>query len=309
MRGRRVIWRVIIVLVVVFSITEITLRKAWGFGDMVLFREDANYEYIAVGNQSRNRFGNKVIYNSLSMRSLPLSDTDECVVLGFGDSVLNGGTLTDQDSLATSIVETDLSSTGRKGFRFLNISAGSWGPDNCAAYLKKHGDFNAKMIVLMVSSHDARDNMTFEKVVGQHEGYPKKQYPLAVVEVVSKYIIPKAMRYITKSSNEDNLMINKKGKEFNKGFEFFRHTSMQSNIPLLVCLHAERDEIDKGYFNEQGNEIISFCETNGIKLISGLKIGESKKYYIDNIHLNEGGQKLWAAVLGNEITNTLPCFN
>lgn len=43
----------------------------------------------------------------------------------------------------------------------LNISAGSWGPDNCAAYLKHYGLFGAKAMSLLVSSHDAMILWTF----------------------------------------------------------------------------------------------------------------------------------------------------
>ena len=145
---------------------------------MVLFQEDNAIEYIPAPNQHSVRFGNKIAYNEYSMRSLPIDADDRCIVLGFGDSVLNGGTLTDQDSIATTIVEKQLQRTN-ESIRFLNISAGSWGPDNCAAYLNKFGSFNAKMIILFVSSHDAYDNMTFEKTVGVHKSYPKEQYHLA----------------------------------------------------------------------------------------------------------------------------------
>ena len=131
------------------------------------------------------------------MRSLPIGTNDGCTVLGFGDSVLNGGTLTDQDSIATTIVEKQLRRTNAN-LRFLNISAGSWGPDNCAAYLKKFGSFDAKMIVLFVSSHDAHDNMTFEKTVGVHKSYPNEQYPLALLELLDRYVRPRLMKLIYK---------------------------------------------------------------------------------------------------------------
>lgn len=33
-----------------------------------------------------------------------------------------------------------------KGFQMLNVSVGSWGPDNIAAYLKAKGTFRAKAL-------------------------------------------------------------------------------------------------------------------------------------------------------------------
>jgi len=103
MKKRTIIF--LLSLIAIFIVVEITLRKVWGFGDMVLFQEDKNFEYIAQPDQERTRFGNRIIVNEYSMRSSSLNDQDSCIVLGFGDSVINGGSLTDQDSLATTIVE------------------------------------------------------------------------------------------------------------------------------------------------------------------------------------------------------------
>ncbi|HET6539068.1 MAG TPA: hypothetical protein VFG46_01215, partial [Chryseolinea sp.] len=98
-----------LIFLLVFVIVEVSLRKLFGFGEMsILFQQDAAFEYIAKPNQNKVRFGNKVVYNEYSMRSLPLTDKKECIILGFGDSVINGGTLVDQDSLATTITENQL---------------------------------------------------------------------------------------------------------------------------------------------------------------------------------------------------------
>lgn len=303
---RKVLIIILVFLVLAAIILEITLRKVWGFGDMtILFQADSAFEYIAKPNQNKVRFGNKVIVNEFSMRSLPLSEADECIILGFGDSVINGGTLTDQDSLATTIVENQLRADKGKGFRFLNISAASWGPDNCAAYLNKFGDFNAKMILLIVSSHDAYDNMTFEKTVGVHESYPEEPYSLALLEVVDRYLIPRLTTALTDTTKTTGLMINRNSTEFNSGFEFFRNFSEKNGIPFTICLHAERKEVASGKFNAQGEEILEYCKKNNIKVISGLQIGEEVGDFRDDIHINEKGQKRWANVLFNEIQETI----
>ena len=283
--------------------TEIFLRMALGLGSMILYREDNTMEYIPAPNQHSVRFGNKVVYNEYSMRSLPIGANDGCIILGFGDSVLNGGTLTDQDSIATTIVEKQLQ-RANADIRFLNISAGSWAPDNCAAYLNKFGSFNAKMIILFVSSHDAYDNMTFEKTVGIHKSYPKGQYPLALLELLDRYVQPRMMNLIHGKNVEEDLMINKNGIGFNSGFDFFKEYAKKNQIPFLVCLHAESAEVRAGKFNAQGEKILRFCEENRIKVISGFEIGEDLKDFRDHIHLNERGQKKWANALGKEIQAT-----
>ena len=293
----------LISLVVGFIILEITLRMVWGFGTMILYYEDPGFEYIEIPNQDVTRFGNRSIYNEYSMRSLPLNNSDSCIVLGFGDSVFNGGVLTDQDSLASTIVETTLRGQSGKGFRFLNVSAGSWAPDNCAAYLEKFGDFRAKMIVLFVSSHDAHDNMDHTKIVGVHQSYPDKQYTLATEEVLVRYIIPRIIP--SNAPPADNLMINKNGVGFNPGFEAFAKYIQQTGTPFLICLHAEQEEVKQNAFNEQGQEILKFCADNQIKVVSGLEIGEQLTDFRDGIHINERGQRRWGNALQKEIAETL----
>ena len=143
--------RLIAYFIVLIVAVELFLRLYFGFCDTVLMKEDPNYEYIAQPSQDRFRFRNHIKYNALSMRSEEV-DTSALLILGFGDSIINGGVQTDHDSLATTLLSDSLSNAENKKIQFLNISAGSWGPDNCFAYLKKHGNFGAKRIFLFVRS-------------------------------------------------------------------------------------------------------------------------------------------------------------
>jgi hypothetical protein len=210
-------------------------------------------------------------------------------ILGFGDSVINGGTMTDQDSLATTKLSNSLSSLLDKPVQVLNISAGSWGPDNCAAYLQKYGDFNARMILLVVSSHDAYDNMTFEKIVGVNPSFPDKQYSLATVELIDRYILPKFF----KQGSSDALGINKQtaGSVFNTGFQKIFDYSKEKNIPFLIYLHPDKKEVESHAYNQQGKEIIKFAESNNVPLMKELDLGITTGDFRDDIHVNDGGQE------------------
>ena len=194
---------------------------------------------MACPNQDGYRFGNHYHYNSYSQRSEE-PDSTKKIILGLGDSVLFGGVQTDQDSLATSIFsqETDI--------QMLNISAGSWGPDNCAAYLKKFGLFGAKAMFLLVSSHDAHDNMDFQPVVGIHPSYPDKQYALAWGELLDRYLLPRVFPKKKKEADPDQKVldgigIEKNGKVFNPGFDQLAEIAKQANIPLYVYLQTYRN--------------------------------------------------------------------
>lgn len=299
---RKVFFLAIAVCFILFI--EIFLRFYYGFCHTVLFQESKVYEYIPKPNQDVIRFKKHSKYNSYSMRSDAI-DSNSIKILGFGDSVINGGVLTDQDSLATTLLSNALSKINHHKTQFLNISAGSWGPDNCFAYLEKQGDFGAKLMVLFVSSHDAYDTMDFQKVVGKHQSYPKEQYSSAIIELLDRYAIPKLEKGITNSdSKKEDLLINKKktNSVFNSGFKNLLFYSRIYEIPLIIYLHADKSELKNDMYNEQGQEIIKFATKNNVKIIKDLDYNIQISDFRDNIHLNAVGQKKMAKIVLSYIT-------
>ena len=282
----------IILFLVLCCFLELFLRTYFGFCDTVLMQQNSEYEYIAKPNQERFRFRSEINYNSLSMRSDEIN-SDAVIILGFGDSVLNGGVLTSNEDLATTQLSKSLTKKMNKPVQFLNISAGSWGPDNCFAYLLEKGDFNAKGIYLFVSSHDAYDTMNFEKIIDKSVSFPSKQYKIAIYELIDRYLLPRIITY------EKELGINKKrGTEhFNRGFQSFVNYSKKYNIPLTIYLHAENVELENKSYNSQGQEIINFAKLNNIPIILELENGLNKTNFRDKIHLNESGQELMAKLV------------
>ncbi|WP_317584542.1 hypothetical protein [Segatella copri] len=207
---------------------------------------------------------------------------------------------TEQDSLATSIFSAET------GIQMLNVSVGSWGPDNCAAYLRHYGLFDAKGMFLLVSRHDAHDNIDFGPVVRVHESYPDRQYCCAIVEVVCRYIYPRYIRKFFKQTKENldpdqkvlaHVGIHKIGKKFNPGFDELKQMADSARIPLVVFLHAEKPEMQVGKYNEQGQEIIAWCKKNGVKLIKDIDCGFILDDYRDDIHINARGQRKLASVM------------
>jgi hypothetical protein len=284
---------------------EVFLRYNYGFCDAVLFQEDPDFEYIAKPNQDRFRYGNHVRYNSNSMRSEEV-DTTAYMIAGFGDSIINGGMQTDNDALATTILCDTLTKILGRKVQFLNVSGESWGPDNGFEYLRKYGHFGAHEIYLFVSSHDAHDTMTFDKIVDVHEGYPSKQYPLAIIELCGRYIFPRVMKVFDGSSENDKLAINDKAEDrvLNKGFMSFLSYSKDNNIPLTIYLHAEMGEVEAGSYNPDGQEIIQFARDNNVPLILDLENGLSSSDFRDYIHINPAGQKRMAKTVVEHMDET-----
>ncbi len=290
---------VLLILFLVFVVGELVLRFAFGFCDALLYRESDKYEYIAQPNQDRHRFGAHIYYNSYSQRN-DEPDSTKVRVLGLGDSVIFGGTWMDQDSLASTLFSE------ATGTQMLNISSGSWGPDNCAAYLKEKGTFGASAMILVCSSHDAYDVMTYVPVVGVVPTYPDRQYKLAWAELIDRYLVPRIRMMFGKTevkldpdeqvvkNSEFKNTVRQKSSSFNNGFVQLLDISQKKNIPMAIYLHAERDEIKAGLYNEMGQKIIEWAAEHGVCLIEGLKAGETEDMYHDKIHFNEAGQRFLA---------------
>lgn len=165
---------------------------------------------------------------------------------------------------------------------------------------------------LLVSSHDAHDNMTFEPVVGIHPSYPKENYKLAYWELLERYILPRIFKKKSKKLDPDQQVnantgidIKKDGKIFNPGFQQLKEIADSIHIPLIMYLHADAKELKNGEYNEQGKEIIKWAETNHVTLIRELEYKFTSDLYRDGIHLNEKGQGKLAQIMIKNIPQYL----
>lgn len=313
--NKRKIYIAISICLILIALSELILRFFFGFCDAVLYQSSPAYEYIAQPNQHRYRFFSHIDYNSYSQRSEE-PDSTKTIVLGLGDSVIFGGAMLDQDSIATTLFSKET------GMQMLNISSGSWGPDNCAAYLKEKGTFGAKAMVLVCSSHDAFDIMSHVPVVGIYPEYPDRQYKLAIWEVIDRYLIPRIKGWMGKSQLVDpdaqvvkNVKSRKQGDamssegvaqksfNFNPGFNQLLEISKEKNIPFFIYLHPEKGEVENKEYNEGGKLIIKWAKANHVRLVDGQKEGVKTDMYRDVIHLNEKGQRN----LANSLIRLLKC--
>ena len=305
--NKKRIYIAISICFILIALLELTLRFVFGFCDAVLYQSSPAYEYIAQPNQHRYRFFSHIDYNSYSQRSEE-PDSTKTIVLGLGDSVIFGGTILDQDSIATTLFSKET------GMQMLNISSGSWGPDNCAAYLKEKGTFGAKAMVLVCSSHDAFDVMSHIPVVGIYPNYPDKQYKLAIWEVIDRYLMPRIKVYfsgkqlldpdaqvVEKVKSDERRVKNsnaasdegvaQKALNFNPGFDLLLQISKEKNIPFFIYLHPEMGEVESKEYKEGGKLIIEWAKANDVKLVNGLDEGVTTSMFRDVIHLNEKGQR------------------
>ena len=147
-------------LFVLVGLLEAYARVVLGLGDPPLWMADPEIEYLPQPAKSYLRFGKRISYNAYSMRSRDFPRTkvnpDELRVLVVGDSVINGGAQTDQQALATTLLENKLAESLDRPVLVANIAAGSWGPPNILAYLRRFGLFDADVVVIVLTARITR---------------------------------------------------------------------------------------------------------------------------------------------------------
>jgi lysophospholipase L1-like esterase len=286
---------------------EIICRWILGLGNPPLSIRHPIIEYMFKPNQDVYRFGNRFITNEYGMRSekFPLSkENNEVRILVFGDSVINGGNLTDQKDLATEIIRAELSNKTGKKITVGNISAGSWGPGNWLAYAKQYGFFDADFIILVTNSEDYGDNPTFVPL--DANTHPTLQPISALIEGIERYLPRYLPKYQNKNSIPQDLKQLEKQKieSERKGIDDltqFLKLAKETRKPILVIQYPKKTEIldgfEKGYF-----EIKDVCERLSVRSISlktRLKesIDRNNNPYSDEIHPNTIGQ----AIIAREI--------
>jgi lysophospholipase L1-like esterase len=294
----------VIGLLLLFVAIELAGRF-YGLHQTPTYISSPEFEYVHAPNQDRLIYRNKFVTNEFGMRSDHLDDQREQTILLIGDSVINGGNPTDHDSLASTILQRWITQETQRPTTILNVSSGSWGPDNATAFLNKHGLFDADAMILVVSSHDAYDNMTHEPIVDVHPQFSTDNYTLAWSKLIQrgwqkvegKLFPPEVPTKLQKSDLGINYSL-----DFNPGFRALLAMAEQRGIPFLIFLHPTTLEVNRRKWDRAGQEIMAFAEAHDIPLIDELNAGLiNQAAYRDDIHYSDEGQKQLATLLLPEI--------
>ena len=155
---RWLIWLIVFSLVMLIA-GELVVRFYLGLGDPPLTMSDPVMGYRFKPSMTYHRFGHVIHYNAYSERSDDFpprkSQPGEVRVMVIGDSVINGGVLTDQSETSTAVLQRRLTDDLHRRVLVGNASAGGWGPPNELGYVQEFGFLDADVVVLVVSSHDA----------------------------------------------------------------------------------------------------------------------------------------------------------
>ncbi|MER8811474.1 hypothetical protein [Mesorhizobium sp. M0965] len=252
---------------------ELFCRYYLGLGTPPLSVAHSTIEYMWAPKQDLYRFGNHVFINEFGMRShdFPVEKPKgEFRALVVGDSVIDGGALTDQADLATDILSVD-------GALYLNASAGSWGPENEEAYIAQFGTFNADMLILVLSTHDAGDVPSFAAL--NPETHPTETPWFALSEAVSRYL----PRYMPWKGAPKEILDRPPARSALAAITRMVHLG----IPACVITHAERLE------NISGGRGVGYAAN--LAAARDAPIIDDAQFiaatgYRDLIHLNREGQ-------------------
>lgn len=192
-------WVILVLVVFIVGGLEVVLRQGFGFGNPLLYVADDPMGYRLAPDQDVRRFGNRIRINAYSMRGEAIAPTPPpktLRVLMLGDSIANGGWWTAQDQTISARLQDKLQPVAQQqGFaavEVLNASANSWGPRNELAYLQRYGTFGSPLILLIINTDDLFATAPTPVQVGRDRNYPAHKPPLALVEVIGRYLLPPA---------------------------------------------------------------------------------------------------------------------
>lgn len=294
-----------------------------GLGNPPLSILDQRYEYQFKPNQTVFRFGNRIFINNWGMRSEPMTERIRPGVrriLVFGDSVIFGGQQVDQSRIAISLFHDRLLKSSYLA-EVGNVSAGSWGPGNWKEWAAVHGFMSATDVILVISSHDALDNPTFEPL--NPNTHPSRPPASAIGELVDRYLNPerifyqlRSWRFISQEPFNANAAPSYSGRapELRRGLSDltdFLRAAQRSGARVSVLQFWERSEIQEGKPKPEHYAIKSVVESLNIPVYQSNLVFAScsprpeTDLFVDAIHpYTSRGQ----ACLGKAILHALTPF-
>jgi hypothetical protein len=312
----KVVLIVILAVIVGFLLAlEVGLRSLFGFGNPLIYIRDEQIGYLLAPNQRTRRFGNRIEINEYSMRSKAIEKTPPLStlrVLILGDSIANGGWWTDQAQTISNLMTHSLKSANSNfnEIEVLNASANSWGPRNELAYLQRFGHFNSQVVVLLINTDDLFATTPTSLPVGRDRNYPDSKPPLALVEVVQRYLLKqKPIPEITAVQNEAGDRVGVNLAAISNIHALTRQTKSQFLL-VMTPLRRELDEPGPRDYEIAARQRLSdFTKTQQITYIDMLPIFNStknpKSLYQDHIHFNFSGNQLISQVMERSLGEML----
>ena len=298
---------------VAIVVLEIVARYGLGLGDPPLSIRDTEIDYIFAPNQNCHRFGNRIVYNNVSMRcDFNLSNDwvgDRVFVVG--DSVVNGGVLTDHKDLATTLLQEALDPSATM-MQVCHVSAGSWGPGNYAAYFRKYKGLigTNDIIVIEVNSHDLWEDdpsLTQGNRVGNDIALPDHKPFCALSDGFWRYFVPLLRRHLGLSTVNTKVDVPKWGKNGDDDQAKYNLKMLDEIFQLpwkgrFLLIWRSREESAKAEATIGEKVFIHYAKERGITVID---VGCNTMDYRDAIHPSIIGQRKMFESLKNCLESSI----
>ena len=297
------------ILIVGLIFLEVFLRLAFGFGDPLLYVSDRQIGYLLAPNQTVRRLGNRIQINEYSMRNSAIAATRPDLtlrVLMIGDSIVNGGWWTDQNDTLSETLAAYLNAF-KPSVEVLNASANSWSPRNELAYLQRFGLFQAQILVLVINTDDLFATAPTSLAVGHDRNYPDRKPPLALAEVISRYLLPTppmsdALKAVQAEGGDRVGIVLDAIRQID-------HLTRQNKARFLLVmtpLLRELEQAPRDYELVARQRLSAFAQIESIQYIDFLtvfnaEIKTPKDVYHDHIHLNPIGNERVSELIGKTI--------
>ena len=291
---------IVVAILVLLLLGELFARFVLGLGDPPLSIGDKEIDYLFAPNQECNRFGNSIVYNDFSMRcDFTLKGTNpKRRIFVVGDSVVNGGVLTDHKDLATTILQNKIDPS-HVVIQVLNVSAGSWGSGNYAAYFKKYDELvrTNDIVIVEVNSHDLWEDdpaITAGSNVSKDIALPGVKPCCALFDGVNRYLIPRVRKMLGMSTVNTKVDTPKWGDDIRSAAacynlkkldELYSHPWKQK----YMLIYRSRNESEVNTVSEGERGFRDYAMKKGIVIID-CKL-EARDDYRDTIHPNQSGQR------------------
>ncbi|WP_449420022.1 SGNH/GDSL hydrolase family protein [Phormidium nigroviride] len=317
-------------------VVEVSLRVFFGFGNPLIYIADSDCGYLLAPNQSVTRFGNRIEINQHSMRNPPITPIPAVStrrILLLGDSIANGGWWTDRSHTISEMMARLLAQgkgDGENGnlpispaphlprspapplprspsaVEVLNASANSWGPRNELAYLQKFGNFGAIAVVLLINTDDLFAKAPSSWVVGRDRNYPNRKPPSAIVEVLTRYLLPyPPLPELELPQKERGDIVGYNIEAISQIKSIATSVNAQFILAMTPLVREISDRHPRDYEIKARTRLTEFTQTEQILYLDFLPIFKSVQHpttlYRDNIHLSIQGNQLVSEIITNSL--------
>lgn len=293
-----------------FALTLVLLElaaRAYGLHQPVIF-EKTEYGYRAAPSQNLKRFGNRVYYNDAGLRSEPFAPRPAAGtlrVLCVGDSVTNGGALTDQAVTYPYRLRALLGERLQR-VEVLNASAPGWAVANELGWLRREGVLNSAFVVLLLSGHDLFQDMAPAAVVGTHPSFPEKRPAFALQDIMEHYVLPRLLSVALEDPGVVDVVATKAAARHNLEdvLEFEARVRRAGARLVVVYLHEEQRGDFAPVEREAEEQLFAALGTRGIRpltLEAAIGLRGRRAFYRDAVHPNAAGNHAIAQEVARHI--------